>query len=352
MKKSVFLFLIAGVLAFTACSNGKLNPDEDLLSDDPAFELVANPDFVFSSMGNTLLSTLPTTRATAEPSEEEEKTIAGVEVNLSVCPANQYKASKLSVHIRTVNDVTVFVPVDATAFSENDDNTLAILLKNTEADGVYGESEQTLNVNGNPVKATVQFLENGVKVAVSGVNQNVIDYLEDKYGDGITVEVWNYYHNTTTLEGLKAGFDAGAKVSFSQNPGLYVNAFAKVPEYVEALGSVPVYTKFVEVSSSEKYYEAMGDDKNFMYPYLDQALTQPLDAKYWVRPARYYSDGGEEFVGPSKYYLLKGHKNPYDCIVTPEGVTFSHKEANDATIPADVETKVCDIPANYNVLYY
>ena len=347
MKKSVFLFMMAAAVAFAACTNSKLNP-----ADEPVFQVVAQPDFVFSSMGNTLYST-KATRATAAPTTkaEEEKPSTGVEVNLSVCPANQYNASKLSVHIRIVNDVTVFIPVEATAFSENDVNSLAILLENASATGVYGETEQTLNVNGNTIKTTVQFVGDGVKVSVTGVNQDVIDYLQEKYGDGITVEVWNYYRNTT-LDALKAGFDAGAKVSFSEKPSLYVNAFAKVPDYVETLGDVKIYTKYVEVSSSERYYEALGEDKSFLYPYKDETFTQPLDAQYWVRPARYYADGDEKFVGPSKYYLLKGHKNAYDCTVTPEGVTFDHQEANDATIPADVESKVYDIPANYNVLYY
>ena len=347
MKKSVFLFMMAAAVAFVACTNSKLNPAEE-----PVFQVVAQPDFVFSSMGNTLYSTMAT-RATAAPTTkaEEEKPSTGVEVNLSVCPSNQYNASKLSVHIRTVNDVTVFIPVEATAFSENDVNSLAILLENSSATGVYGETEQTLSVNGNTVKSKVQFMENGVEVSITGVNQDVVDYLQEQYGDGLTVEVWNYYQNTT-LDALKAGFDADAKVSFSEKPSLYVNAFAKVPDYVETLGNVKIYSKDVEVNPEEKYYKALGEDKTFLYPYLDEAHTQPLAAQYWVRPARMYSDGDEKFVGPSKYYLLKGHKNAYDCTVTPEGVTFDHQEANDATIPADVESKVYDIPANYNVLYY
>ncbi len=352
MKKSVFLFMMAAAVAFAACTNSKLNPAEEEKAEEHVFQMVAKPDFVFSSMGNTLYSTKATRALVAAPEVKEEKGSTGVEVNLSVCPANEYNASKLSVHIRVVNDVTVFIPVEATAFSKNDANSLAILLKNASATGVYGETEQALVVNGNTVQSKVQFMENGVKVSVTGVNQAVIDYLQEEYGDGITVEVWNYYQNTTTLEGLKAGFDAGAKVSFSEKPSLYVNAFAKVPDYVDALGSIKIFTKYVEVSASKPYYEAMGEDKTFLYPYMDEALTLPLDAKYWVRPARMYANGDEEFVGPSKYYLFKGHVNPYDCTVTPEGVSFDNKIANDATVPADVETTVYDIPANYNVLYY
>lgn len=355
MKKSVFLLMMAAAFAFTACSNGKLNPsDEPEIpeTNEPVFEMVAQPDFVFSSNENTLFSTLAT-RATAAPTDgEEEEVVPEVEVNLSVCTANQYKASKLSVHVRSVNDVTVFIPVAANLFSNNDANSLAILLENSSATGVYGETEQEYSVNGNTVKAKVQFVDGGVKVSVTGVNKAVLDYLQETYHDGLTVEVWNYYQNSATLEGLKEGFDAGAKVSFSQKPSLYVNAFAKVPDYVETLGTIKIYSKNVEVSSSEKYYEALGEDKTFLYPFLDEAFTQPLENKYWVRPARNYAVDGEEFVGPSRYYLLKGHKNPYDCVVTPEGVTFAHKEANDATIPADVETRVCVIDANYNVLYY
>jgi hypothetical protein len=173
---------------------------------------------------------------------------------------------------------------------------------------------------------------------VTGVIQAVVDYLVKEYGDGLTVEVWNYFNDTATIESLKAGFNAGATVSFSEKPEMYVNAFAKVPNYIEALGG--------SVEDLPRIYSKEVND--FLYPYLDEAFTQALDAQYWVRPA----EGEGEDVHPSKYYLLRGHKNENDCTVVPVGVTFAQKQTNNADIPADVETKYYDIPANYNVIYF
>lgn len=344
--------VFAGIIAFTACSEKKDNPE--VTPETPVFQLVAHPDFVFYSSDNTLYSTKATRADAGDPIlPEVEAPVPGVEVNLSACTSKDYVASKLSVHIRTVNDVTVFVPAEATSFAENDANSLAIILKNVSATGVYGETQQSLVVAGQPVNVQLQFVSAGVNVSIKGVNQAVIDYLADTYGDGLTVEVWNYYKNVTR-EALRDGFNAGATVSFSANPGVYVNAFAKVPDYVDEVVSdvLPrVYSKYVDVDPSESYYNAMGDEKKFLYPYLDEALTQPLDPQYWVRPATLYSDGAVEFVAPSKYYLLKGHKNVFDCTVTPVGTSFSNKEENDASIPADVETTVYVIPSNYNVIY-
>jgi len=361
MKKCVFLSLIAGILAFTACGDklSPKDPESPEVENETVLKLVANPDFVFSSNGTTLSSTFPGTRAAVAsfaPAGEEVPFNPGVEVNLSACTAsNQYPASKLSVHVRTVNDVTVFIPANEENFSENNAYSLAVLLENTTATGVYGVTEQTYVVSGNTVKATVEFSTEGISVSVTGVNQSVIDYLWDKYKDGLTVEVWNYFKDTD-IDALKNSFNAGATVSFSQDPGQYVNAFAKIPDYVDALGvsadEMPrIFSKSVDVDPSEVYYDALGDDKQFLYPYLDADFTQPLASEYWVRPARMYSDGADEFVGPSKDYLLRGHKNAYDCTVAPKNVTFTNKVVNDASIPADVETTVYVIPANYNVIY-
>lgn len=365
MKKLVFLSLIAGITVFTACSEAKLDSSTPAapevqkiqkLPEAPVFQPVANPDLVVSSKGNTLYSSFPATRANLTPQEEAEVKQPGVEVNLSACTANSYKASKLTVHVRTENDVTVFIPVEASLFAQNDANSLAILMKNGTNQGVYGQTEETLDVDGNPVNVKIQFVSGGVNVVITGVNQQVVGYLDERFHDGLTVEVWNYYKEDADLDALKDGFNAGATVSFSQNPGVYTNAFAKIADYLEMTTAeyLPrIYTQKTPISSSVSYYAALGEEKSSQTPFLDKDFTQPLDAKYWVRPAKCYwiEETKQEIVAPSQFYLLRGHKNPYDCTVTPVGVTVSKTLAHDANIPEDVEEKVYSIAGNYNVYY-
>ena len=111
MKKSLFLSLIVGLCAFAACSEQGLKTAED-----QAFKPVANADFVISSGTTTFVNTLGTK---ADPNLEPVVTKGSVEANLSVCEVEnkQYVASKTSLHIRMGNDVTVFLPVAASAFS-------------------------------------------------------------------------------------------------------------------------------------------------------------------------------------------------------------------------------------------
>ena len=335
MKKSVFLCLVAGVLAFTACSEKNVDSGAEL-QDEAVLELVAQPDFVFSSLGNTLFSTFPATRATSQVAQDLPDLTNGVEVNLSACTSKEYNASKVSIHIREANDVTVFIPAKDEWFSGNDANSLAIIKKNATGNGVYGENEQTLQVAGQEVKATVEFATTGITVKVTGVNDAVVASLKEEYGDGLTVEVWNYFKDAT-LDNLKTAFndvDNGATVSFSTQPSVYVNAFAKIPEYWE----LATDDYFPTVTSK--------DESGFQVPYLGE---NKLNQKYWVRPA--VEVDGENIV-LSKDYLIYGHKNAYDCTVKPLGATFTRQEANNADIPADVDKKVYDLPGNYNVFYF
>ena len=335
MKKFVFLTVMAGIFAFTACNTAK----QDTVAEESEIQLVANPDFVFSSGGTTLFSTFATKADTDAQTEVEVKDEnVNVEVNLSVCPVGgrEITASKLSVHVRTATDVTVFLPVEASAYS-------VAVFKETQTPGRtggYGVNSAIWHIDGNPVTATAEFDEEkgGITVTVEGVTEAVAKYLYDGYKDGLTVEVWNYYNDDVTMDGLKASFDAGATVSFTAQPDVYVNAFAKIPNYIDGVESdeLPrIYTKI--------------DDNGFLFPFLDEALTKPLDDEFWVRPAE---NDVEDGVCPSRFYLLKGHKNPYDCIVTPKDLTiFSKVTTHKADVPEDAAQVVHVIDKDYNVVY-
>ena len=333
MKKSLFLSLILGLCAFAACNEAKIESSEDQV-----VKLVANPDFVFTSGSTTLFSTFATK---ADPTPDPVVTDANVEANLSVCAVGngQYNASKLSLHIRMANDVTVFLPVAASALFDDPTSAVNVFKETQTRTGGWGENSAYFEIDGNKVTATVAYAAEGITVTVTGVNDAVAKYLYEGYKDGLTVEVWNYYNESASLESLRDGFNAGATISFTEVPNRYVNAFAKIPDYIEDLYTDTFFPRIISKT------QVVGG-KEFLYPYLDNETE--LAADYWVRPLDDYGDGT---FGPSYFYLLRGKKNAFDCVVKPVGATFSQTVAHNADIPDDVETVYYTIPGDYNVIY-
>lgn len=329
MKKSLFLSLIVGLCAFAACSEQGLKTAED-----QAFKPVANADFVISSGTTTFVNTLGTK---ADPNLEPVVTKGSVEANLSVCEVEnkQYVASKTSLHIRMGNDVTVFLPVAASAFSADDKSAVMVYKETHDRSGGWGENSAYFEINayGNvkKVEAKVEYIAEGIKITVTGVDDELAAYLWEGYQDGLTVEVWNYFKDIT-LDDLKAGFDSGATIAFSVEPDSYVNAFAKIPDYVD---------DFDEALTSEERTDA---GNKFLFPVF--TTGEDLATDYWVRPL-------DEHGAPSYYYLLKGYKNPYDCKVKPADDTiFSDTQiVHDASIPDDVESVFYVIANDYDVIY-
>ncbi|MDY6464938.1 MAG: hypothetical protein SPK80_10090 [Bacteroidales bacterium] len=321
MKKSLFLSLIVGLCAFAACSEQGLKTAED-----QAFKPVANADFVISSGTTTFVNTLGTK---ADPNLEPVVTKGSVEANLSVCEVEnkQYVASKTSLHIRTGNDVTVFLPVAASAFSADDKSAVMVYKETHDRSGGWGENSAYFEINayGNvkKVEAKVEYIAEGIKITVTGVDDELAAYLWEGYQDGLTVEVWNYFKDIS-LDDLKNGFDSGATIAFSTEPDSYVNAFAKIPDYLDV---------FDDALTSE-------DRGGLLFPVF-VTTGEDLATDYWVRPLGSY------------YYLLKGHKNPYDCVVKPADDTiFSDTQiVHDASIPDDVESVFYVIANDYDVIY-
>ncbi|MCH5319466.1 MAG: hypothetical protein J1E38_07145 [Paramuribaculum sp.] len=156
-----------------------------------------------------------------------------VEVNLEVEEHQDYLASHLSIHVRAVTDVEVFIPVKDLYYVAADD--MAIVEQHLDGYMIHGGPEVTSwLINGQVVTLTVEFEENGIRVTTDGINDKVIDYLKEEIGDGLTFEVWNYYNadvfGSTMKEaqqGLRNYLEENiSTVKFLDNePSLYVNAF-------------------------------------------------------------------------------------------------------------------------------
>ena len=140
-----------------------------------------------------------------ETNEPEESTPDNhqneVEVNLSINDTHENYdiedlVSKLSIHVRYPHDVRITIPVPTKYVVEADD--LDIVLSHKLETEIYGsEHEATYNVGGNEVKLTVKYVEDGentnIVITTHGINEDVIAYCYENYGDGINFEVWNYF---------------------------------------------------------------------------------------------------------------------------------------------------------------
>ena len=272
----------------------------------------------------------------AESEEEPEiievpKTYDEVEVNLSVNDEKEegdYIATKLSIHIRALTDVEVFIPVTKDYYCDVDDMAIVYshkldpnyqysnpgqsVLENGytytyTVSGEYVKDGETLTAN-EAINVIVTYEDGGIRVKTQGMTQAALDYLQYVYQDGITFEVWNYFNSEITNEALesipvtradlKPMFDQST-VTFTANdhPTQYINAFAMLYDYKKV--DLHVYMKDNKPYLLDVTYNAEGR-------VINEAQTNTLlDQKYWVAN----EDGTfKEFVGV---------KNEWDCTVSP-----------------------------------
>lgn len=226
--------------SFTSCSNE--------VSDSPKSEiaagklLVKSPEMIAYSGGH-----LWNEYGTKGETELEETEVVkpyvsnnDVEINLSINAKavepgitnedkefdKDYIYSHLTLHVRTVSDVEIRIPVPADYYCPADD--LEIVKKHLNEHFVYGDQNHTLslNIDGNDVTVKVAYDENGFTITTDGINEEVISYLGEEYGDGITFEIWNYYSDTDR-EKLQALLNQSTVkfIESEENVDYYVNAF-------------------------------------------------------------------------------------------------------------------------------
>jgi len=263
-----------------------------------------------------------------------------VEVNLSVNNAKEkwdYIATKLSIHVRSITDVEVFIPVNAEYYCDADDMAIVLSHKldpnyqysNPGKNKIEGGYDYEYEVANQTVKITVKYEINGIRVVTDGINQEVIDYLKETYDDGITVEVWNYYKSSITRDALKPELDKSTIKFLDSDPGQYVNAFNKLLDYqkddlaVYFTGGMPYVYQVTEV-----YDEVTGKLTDRTYTKTDPET--PLDTKYYDTDAE------------GKFVKFIGSVNAWDCVVVPD--------ADGWTAQPSTDNPTWDI-TDYNVIY-
>lgn len=140
-----------------------------------------------------------------EPDEPEESTPDNhqneVEVNLSINDTHdsydiEDLVSKLSIHVRYPHDVRITIPVPTKYVVEADD--LDIVLSHKLETEIYGSKHEAIyNVGGNEIELIVEYEKDeemtNIIITTHGINEDVIAYCYENYGEGINFEVWNYF---------------------------------------------------------------------------------------------------------------------------------------------------------------
>ena len=187
--------------------------------------------------GTTPETPLPDTPVVPEQPEEKpdtptvpdnpvEQTTDEVEINLSVNDKD-YLESHLSIHVRAATDVEVFLPVPMEYYCSADD--MNIVLSHKDNVLVYGGPYYTeYEIGGNLVTVNVEFRNEGIRIWTTGINQDVIDYCQKTYGDGVTFEIWNYFNDLLGKDRLIGYLNQSTVEFLDELPATYINAFNKV----------------------------------------------------------------------------------------------------------------------------
>lgn len=151
---------------------------------------------------------------------KKEKTDGSVETNLSVSDKGDYDQVKLSIHVRANTDVTVVLPIADSVLADD----FAICAKH-DVEFAYSEK---LEIAGETVELKYSLTEEGyLQIQTKGVSQNILDYCNATYIDGLTFEC--------NLAYGKFELKAAPTITFTRNPYVYItscaNGIAEADDY-------------------------------------------------------------------------------------------------------------------------
>ena len=289
--------LVALTLGFMAsCSSDVDQPGHD--NNDNTLKLAAEPTIKVWS-GHEYFSRADGDVETT-PVVNKKYLTDEVEVNLAINDvhfadgAQKYDVadlcSKLSIHLRSAQDVKVTIPVPASVYCDQDD----LIILNDHANYVYGSSELTSKINGHDVTLKINYTGDDIQISTTGMTEEVLNYCKTTYGDGLNFEIYNYFNRANMpLTDAVTGDVVGGPVTLTGNewgvtelktaldkstieflngttPDYYINAFTghtTVGEGVD-LQYIDCYVKPVDATVFDTpYYDYHfnGFDKNVIY---------------------------------------------------------------------------------------
>lgn len=239
MKKLMFFAAMILTMGLASCSS-----DDEPTQDTTKVKLAPSKasKVTFYSNGNELdangnvvgtnanAKTAPFYVTRAEGNENPDSVEVNFSINERQYPSND---TKLSIHVRSVSDVTVFIPTPAEYYCPVDD--MLIVQSHSQNVETYGSNEHAeMVIDGNKVELDIAFANDGITITTNGMNENVQNYLQSRFHDGLTFEICNYFNTEKAVAGgstqaiskeeLKNILD-GTIISFTHTPAVFANAY-------------------------------------------------------------------------------------------------------------------------------
>lgn len=296
MKKLMFFAAMILTMGLASCSS-----DDEPTQETTKVKLAPSKasKVTFYSNGNELdangnvvgtnanAKTAPFYVTRAEGNENPDSVEVNFSINERQYPSND---TKLSIHVRSVSDVTVFIPTPAEYYCPVDD--MLIVQSHSQNVETYGSNEHAeMVINGNKVELDIAFANDGITITTSGMNENVQNYLQSRFHDGLTFEICNYFNTEKAVAGgstqaiskeeLKNILDRTI-ISFTHTPAVFANAYGLLKG---------------NATAGEKEVKIMEDDKEVTYH------VRALDCKVVPFYLTLFNTGAtESFSGHSYLY--------------------------------------------------
>lgn len=296
MKKLMFFAAMILTMGLASCSS-----DDEPTQETTKVKLAPSKasKVTFYSNGNELdangnvvgtnanAKTAPFYVTRAEGNENPDSVEVNFSINERQYPSND---TKLSIHVRSVSDVTVFIPTPAEYYCPVDD--MLIVQSHSQNVETYGSNEHAeMVIDGNKVELDIAFANDGITITTSGMNENVQNYLQSRFHDGLTFEICNYFNTEKAVAGgstqaiskeeLKNILDRTI-ISFTHTPAVFANAYGLLKG---------------NATAGEKEVKIMEDDKEVTYH------VRALDCKVVPFYLTLFNTGAtESFSGHSYLY--------------------------------------------------
>lgn len=191
-----------------------------------------------------------------------------VEVNLHATDKNgEYLETHLSIHVRSNTDVEIFIPIPLMYCCETDD--MAIVNKHEENLMIHGGPLQTeYNINDITITLNIEYTYDGIRIWTDGINQDVINYCQDKYGDGITFEIWNYFNDLIDIDNLINYLNQSTIKFLDNEPQYYINAFVEDLNDCEVCVINEQSNNYTVLYNQEHDCHSNSSNKNTIYKHL------------------------------------------------------------------------------------
>lgn len=194
-----------------------------------------------------------------------EKVDGSVETNLSVADKGTYDQVKLSMHIRANTDIKVVLPI-ADPVLADDFNIVA----KHDIEASYSEP---IKIADHTIELVYSLTEKGyLQIETKGINQDVLDYCNNHYADGLTFEC-NLAYGKFVLEDTPT-------ISFTNEPTYYVTSC--VNNSSEANDFEVVWPDVANLIYTNSKY-GPDDGLNYTHRFYSNDTLEHLQSLGWLR---------------------------------------------------------------------